>query len=211
MTLGTTMRSLFTGPGAVARISAATMLVATLAAQHPNPTFNRIQLRDHFSFIPNWKFFAPNPATHDYHYLYRVLNADGQTSEWTSIDIIADRTMTQAFWFATRRSEKAVFDVCSEILQQMNKGIEVVRTMASYQLLCEFVRSIIATDHPDASEVKGFQISILRAGGHDENEEPEVLFVSPYIPFDPEAQRSELIAVDASAEASTTAVQSKEN
>lgn len=176
-------KDLFTGPGAAARIGASAMLVATVATQHPNPVFNRIQLRDHFSVLPNWKFFAPNPATHDYHYLYRTLDNEGVTSKWQDMDLIADRRMYQAFWFASRRSEKAVFDVCSEILQRMDKGFDAIRTTASYRLLVEFIRRDIRERAENIDNIGGFQISMVRAGGHDHDEEPEILFVSPYIPI----------------------------
>ena len=159
------------------------MLAATVAAQHPNPVFNRVQMKDHFSFIPNWKFFAPNPATHDYHYLYRTLDTDGNTSQWHSVDIIAERKMYQAFWFATRRPEKAVFDVCTEILQQMNKGIEVVKEITGYKVLVHFIRREIREKHDDVANIKGFQTSVVRASGHDTEEEPTILFISPYTPM----------------------------
>ena len=185
-----TLKSLFTGPGAAARIGASAMLVATLATQHPNPVFNRIQVRDHFSVLPNWKFFAPNPATHDYHYLYRTLDVEGNTSRWRDIELIADRKMHQAIWFASRRSEKAVFDVCSEILQRMDKGFDAIKSTASYRLLVEFIRREIRESSSDVSSIKGFQISMVRASGHDHEEEPEFLFVSPYVPMDASGERA---------------------
>lgn len=185
-----TLKSLFTGPGAAARIGASAMLVATLATQHPNPVFNRIQVRDHFSVLPNWKFFAPNPATHDYHYLYRTLDVEGNTSRWRDIELIADRKMHQAIWFASRRSEKAVFDVCSEILQRMDKGFDAIKSTASYRLLVEFIRREIRESSSDVSSIKGFQFSMVRASGHDHEEEPEILFVSPYVPMDASGERA---------------------
>ncbi|GAA1176027.1 hypothetical protein [Nesterenkonia xinjiangensis] len=184
MNVAAQCRALFTGRGAAARIAGSALLVATVATQHPNPVFNRLQLRDHFSVLPNWKFFAPNPATHDYHYLFRTLDVDGETSRWQSIELIADRRMHQAFWFATRRGEKAVFDVCSEILQRMDKGFEVIKVTASYRLLVNFIRREIAERSDDLGRIKGFQISMVRASGHDPDEEPEILFVSPYVGMD---------------------------
>ncbi|MEE1788736.1 ABC transporter ATP-binding protein [Streptomyces sp. SP17BM10] len=38
------------------------MLLGTLATQHPHPAFNRLQLKDTFSLLPNWRFFAPTPS-----------------------------------------------------------------------------------------------------------------------------------------------------
>lgn len=182
------LKDLFTGPGSTARVAGAAMLAITVAAQHPNPAFNRVQVKDHFSFVPNWKFFAPNPATHDYHYLYRTLDFEGNTSNWHSVNIIADRKMHQAFWFATRRPEKAVFDVCTEILQQMNKGIDIVKEITGYKVLLQFIRREIREKH-DAANVKGFQVSVVRASGHDADEEPMILFISPYTPMSAELDK----------------------
>lgn len=175
----------FTGPGSLARIVGAGMLVATVAAQHPHPAFDRVRSRDLFSFVPNWKFFAPNPATHDFHYVYRTLDHADGTSEWSEIDMIEPRRMYQAFWFATRRPEKSVFDLCTAILQQATKsGATEVQKTSSYRVLAEFIRKTVR-ERQGAEHVKGFQFAVVRAAGHDTSEDPEPLFISPYTPMRP--------------------------
>ncbi|MFE2945151.1 hypothetical protein ACFXKG_39910 [Streptomyces sp. NPDC059255] len=160
------------------------MLLATVAAQHPHPAFDRSRARDLFSLIPNWKFFAPNPAVHDFHYVYRTLEPGGGTSDWREIELIEPRRMSQAFWFATRRSEKAVFDICTAILQMAVKGGPGdVQNSSSYEVLVQFIRKTILDTPGTGAGVQGFQFAVVRAAGHDETEDPETLFVSPYTPM----------------------------
>lgn len=61
MSVAAFLKEALTGPGAVTRLAGAALLVTTLAAQHPNPAFERAREKDLFSLVPNWKFFAPNP------------------------------------------------------------------------------------------------------------------------------------------------------
>ncbi|WJV51693.1 hypothetical protein [Streptomyces flavofungini] len=180
------VKDTFTGPGSVARLAGAAMLVATVAGQHPHPSFTRAVTKDVFSQIPNWKFFAPNPATHDFHYVYRTLDLAGDTSEWREIEMIEPRRWYQAFWFASRRPEKAVFDLCTAILQQVaRQGVTNIHTTGPYRLLAAFIRRTIHEREPSPDVVKGFQFGVVRAAGHDTSEAPETLFVSPYTPMEP--------------------------
>lgn len=184
MTTAGFLKSTFTGEGAVARVLGAGMLVATVAAQHPHPAFDRVRAKDVFSLIPNWKFFAPNPAVHDFHYVYRTLDPSGVTSDWHEIEMIEPRRPHHAFWFATRRPEKAVFDICTAILQQAVKtGAVAVQGNSSYEVLVAFIRQRIRQDRGE-SAVQGFQFAVVRAAGHDSTEEPETLFISPYTPIE---------------------------
>ncbi|MGA5318238.1 hypothetical protein ACPCTK_29630 [Streptomyces pseudogriseolus] len=177
------LREALTGPGAVTRLAGAALLVTTLAAQHPNPAFERAREKDLFSLVPNWKFFAPNPATHDYHYLYRTLDENRTTSPWIELDLIQTRKMSQAFWFSSRRTEKAVFDICTAIIKNIAKGSDPTGT-PPFRVLSEFIRRQIR-DAPNVTDVRGFQFAVVRAAGHDESEDPEVLYVSTYQAMNP--------------------------
>jgi hypothetical protein len=175
------LKEAFTGPGAATCLAGAALLVTTLAAQHPHTAFERAREKDLFSLIPNWKFFAPNPATHDYHYLYRTLDENRETSPWIELELIQNRRMIQAFWFSSRRSEKAVFDICSAILKTIAKGEDPTGS-PPFRVLAEFIRKQIR-DTPGATDVRGFQFSVVRASGHDDSEDPEVFYVSTYQPM----------------------------
>jgi hypothetical protein len=194
-----------TGEGAAWRIAGAAMLVGTLATQHPSQMFNRLQLKDTFSVLPNWRFFAPTPAMHDYHFLYRTLGADGTTSRWEALDVIEGRKPWQIAWFPTRRPEKAVFDICSEILHVLDKGFAVVTRTSAYRTLTEYLRAGLRARGETPETVRGFQFALARATGYDTSQEPEMVFVSPYTPLDPHAPASATAARAATPAASSAA------
>ncbi|WP_326623110.1 hypothetical protein OG863_39270 [Streptomyces decoyicus] len=177
------VKNAFTGPGAAARIVGAAMLVGTLAAQHPAPTFNRLQFRDAFALLPNWRFFAPEPATHDFHFFYRTLNTAGETSRWQPVDVISGRRLHQIFWFPGRRVEKAVFDICSEMLQKLDKSFSAIAGTPGYRVISAYLREWVHAEATD--DTKGFQFALARATGYDTATTPEMIFVSPYTPMDP--------------------------
>lgn len=171
----------FSGPGGLTRAAGAALLLGTLSAQHPNPLFNKAQKLDIFSaMFPNWRFFAPTPAQHDYHILYRTLNHDGETSSWRMVEVIVGRKLPQVFWFPGRRPEKAIFDIVTELVTQLDKGFSTLVKLPSYRMLCAFLRHRITDD--GAEGVKGFQFTLVRATGYEESD-PEVVFVSPYTPM----------------------------
>ncbi|WP_197351730.1 hypothetical protein [Streptomyces bathyalis] len=169
----------FTGPGGLTRAAGAALLLGTLSAQHPNPLFNKAQKMDIFSgMFPNWRFFAPTPAQHDYHILYRTLNHEGETSPWRMVEVIVGRKLPQIFWFPGRRPEKAIFDIVTELITQLDKGFSGMMKLPSYRILCAYLRHRIREDG-NAEGVKGFQFTLVRATGYEETD-PEVVFVSPY-------------------------------
>ncbi|HEV7627935.1 MAG TPA: hypothetical protein VGO89_15685 [Streptomyces sp.] len=176
---GSLLSRAFTGPGGLTRAAGAALLLGTLTSQHPNPLFNRVQRMDIFSTLfPNWRFFAPTPAQHDYHILYRTLNHDGETSSWRMVEVIVGRKLHQMFWFPGRRPEKAIFDIVTELISQLDKGFGWMTKMPAYKMVCSYLRHRIREDD-DADGVKGFQFTLVRATGFEETE-PEVIFVSPY-------------------------------
>lgn len=188
MSVPARLKEAVTGPGTLPRWAAAALLVGTVAAQHPNPGFSRAQRIDLFSLLyPNWRFFAPTPAQHDYHFFYRTLNQQGETSDWKQVEVIVGRKPQQIAWFPGRRPEKAVFDICSELVSALDKGFEELVTLPAYRMLRAHLRRRIAAE-TDATEVKGFQFTLARATGYDETHDPDILFVSPYTPMDPGAQ-----------------------
>ncbi|MBX9397639.1 hypothetical protein K4749_29640 [Streptomyces sp. TRM72054] len=178
-----TLADAFRGPGAAARVAGAALLLGTVAIQHPNTAFNRLEARDRFSVLPNWRFFAPNPATYDYHFFYRTQDTAGTTSEWRTVDVIEGRRFRQILWFPTRRPEKAIFDICSELLGPMNVGVSAMTETTGYAVLIAHLRERIRAENPPGG-IRGFQFGLARAAGFAETE-PEMIFVSPFTPMDP--------------------------
>ncbi|RKN11095.1 hypothetical protein D7319_07245 [Streptomyces radicis] len=178
----------FRGPGAALRVAAGLALLGTVCSQHPNPAFGRVMRWDAFSALfPNWRFFAPNPAQHDFQFHYRTLSHAGETSEWCPVEVIAGRMPHQIAWFPGRRPEKAVFDLGSEVIQALDKGFSHAVHVPAYRLLRAYLADEV--ERSGRRDVKGFQFTLVRTAGYDESEEPEVVFVSPYTPMPREAGR----------------------
>ncbi|MEN3586391.1 MULTISPECIES: hypothetical protein [unclassified Streptomyces] len=185
----TSVSSVFTGPGGITRLVCSGMLLSTLAAQHPNQMFARVNKLDKTSvLLPNWRFFAPTPAQHDYQFLYRTLSYDRETSPWQMVEVINERRLAQFVWFPGRRAEKAIFDLCQEVLTVLGDGFEVAAHHPAYRMLVEFIRDRV--NRSGAPGIKGFQFALARAAGHDPSEEPQIVFVSPYIPLRPAEEDS---------------------
>ncbi|WP_338784407.1 hypothetical protein [Streptomyces sp. DG1A-41] len=182
--LGGAARSAFTGPGAWTRVAAAAAVVATVATQHYHITvYNRVQSKDQLSLIPNWRFFAPEPGVHDYAFIYRTTDVDGVRSRWQGVDLITGRKMRQLVWFPTRRPEKAVFDLATELLHVIDKDFAVITRMPAYRLLERYLVSRIRAADPE-SRVVGHQIAMVKSTGYDNGHEPQMVLLSPYTPLD---------------------------
>lgn len=170
------------------------MLLCTLAGQHPLPEFSRVRVRDVFSLLPNWRFFAPNPATSDYHFLYRTVDADGTASPWHDASGIEEREPLHILWFPTRRADKAVFDACQDIMPALEEGFGVAARTPGYRLVAEYVRALITSQGGSAGAVGGFQFALASGTGYDVRYRPTIFFVSPYVPVDPHAPSTPLRA-----------------
>ncbi|WP_189218860.1 MULTISPECIES: hypothetical protein [Streptomyces] len=163
-------------------VALAVWLVATALSQHPNRSFDGLRRYDPLGvMIPNWRFFAPTPAQHDYHLLYRTLSHDGEQSQWEAASTITPRSWAQSIWSPGRRQEKAVFDLCSELVSIDGHGKNIVETTA-YKLFKGFVAHKLANAEGGNRDIRGFQFLIVRYSGHDDSEEPLYSFVSPFIP-----------------------------
>ncbi|WP_395293764.1 hypothetical protein ACF9IK_09240 [Kitasatospora hibisci] len=182
MTPTSVVTRVFTGPGGLTRLACSGMLVGTVATQHPNQLFNRVQQLDSMAVLfPNWRFFAPTPARHDYQFLYRTLSVDRETSGWNMVEVIVGRKAWQIAWFPGRRAEKAIFDACQEVVLVLDDGFAVAEHHPAYRMIREFIRNRI--NRSGAAGIKGFQFALARAAGYDTSEEPEIVFVSPYVPL----------------------------
>ncbi|WP_063772705.1 hypothetical protein [Streptomyces sp. CT34] len=181
MKAGQYVKELVTGPGGTTRIVGSALVAATILTQHYSPDFMRLQNKDTLSFLPNWRFFAPRPATHDHCLVYRVLSRDGETTPWKSISTIPERKVIHILWYANRRSEKSVFDTINEILHFMSQGFSFVTQLPGYRMLSSYImKRYVLEKHSDA---QGFQFAVIRSPGYDETAEPSIMFVSPYIPM----------------------------
>jgi hypothetical protein len=163
----------------------AVWLGATLLSQHPNRVFDRIRARDRFGLvIPNWRFFAPEPARQDMHLLHRVLTADGEQSVWSETNRISERSWRQTVWFPERRRDKALFDLSSQLLPMLGSAELDLPAVPAYRVLREFVEAEVRREHTGGACPRGFQFVLARGSGYDESGAPEYLLVSPFHPME---------------------------
>ncbi|TDB95804.1 hypothetical protein E1091_09910 [Micromonospora fluostatini] len=156
----------------------------TVLSQHPQQVFDRFRRFDVSGLlIGNWRFFAPEPAQHDFHILHRVLHTDGEQSRWSETIEIPRRCWRQVVWFPERRQDKAIFDICADLIVHLGQpGVDVTDTPA-YEVLRDIVEAAVRETHP-ARTPKGFQFVIARSTGYDESQKPEYLLVSPFVPLE---------------------------
>jgi hypothetical protein len=156
-------------------------VLVTGLSQHPNRAFDRFRKFDRTATaIPNWRFFAPEPAVHDFRVLHRHLGADGVVTPWRETTVLHRRLARQMVWFPDRRRDKAVSDICNEIITQLNSTDLDVTRLPSYRLLRDLVGTVLAAETAGGPAASGFQFLVARNGGYDESIEPEYLFASPF-------------------------------
>jgi hypothetical protein len=157
-------------------------VLVTGLSQHPNRAFDRFRKFDRTATaIPNWRFFAPEPAVHDFRVLHRHLDGTGAASSWRETTSLHRRTVGQMVWFPDRRRDKAISDICNEVITQLNSTDIDVTRLPAYRLLRDLVGTVLAAEAPgDGPPAVGFQFLVARNGGYDESIEPEYLFASPF-------------------------------
>ncbi|WP_426624478.1 hypothetical protein ACPPVW_18300 [Leifsonia sp. McL0607] len=159
------------------------MLLTTFFSQHPNRVFDRLRSRDKIGFwLPNWRFFAPEPAQNDFHILHRTLSVNGEESDWEETHETTPRRLRHFVWFPDRRIDKGIFDAAAELMAVVPLGEKRVLTCPAYRAVSAFVLRRITdnTPHP----VAGYQFMLATSTGYDETTEPEELLTSPYIPME---------------------------
>jgi hypothetical protein len=128
--------------------------------------------------IPNWRFFAPLPARHDYNVLHRDRLRDGTVTEWREESLATPRSISQVLWHPRRRVEKTLFDVASELFQ-VSKEIDDPRRI---QLTVSYLSLLnhIANRVPHADETESIQFLVAHSAAHEERVEPQLLFLSEW-------------------------------
>jgi len=157
----------------------AAWVVATALSQHPNRGFDRLRPFDRTGvLLPNWRFFAPEPAVHDYRVLHRWVDREGVTSAWHESNEIGLRHIRQAVWFPARRSQKGISDACTEMISAVHGSLDGLHTTVGYRLVRGHVEEHIRqrlSDPPD-----GFQFVVVADPGYDADDEPNYLFASRF-------------------------------
>lgn len=161
--------------------AAAGLFWATVASSHTNPTFDRVRDLDKSSvLLPNWRFFAPMPAVHDHHILFRTSSPGGSTA-WEEVWPITPRHWLHTLWFPGRRREKGLFDLFFQIARLVThvEMRQLPRT-APYRMLCGVVAERVRAGHAGRELPERFQFALVKYSGVDDSEEPEYVMVSPW-------------------------------
>lgn len=168
---------------AVVAAAAAAMLFMTFFSQHPNRLFDRLRSTDKLGFwLPNWRFFAPDPAQSDFHILHRTLSREGAESDWVETRRTTPRKPSHVVWFPDRRTDKGLFDAVADLMAVVPQGEAQILASPAYRTIAAFVRRRITdtTTYP----IDGYQFMLATSTGYDESNEPEELLTSPYIPLE---------------------------
>ncbi len=151
-------------------------LTLTMLSQLPSHSFDRMRRSDLFGLIPNWKFFAPVPATRDHEVFHRLRNPDGTWQDWQRTSPPAPRRFLHLVWFPGRRADKGVFDHASE-LAQLAVTVDPVELVlsSSYRTIAATVGRCVRV----AGDIPVHQFAIITHAGSDDAVLPEVVLLSP--------------------------------
>ncbi|MFG3258211.1 hypothetical protein [Streptomyces sp. NPDC048172] len=163
----------------------AAWFLVTVVSQHPDRSYDRLRKYDRTGIlIPNWRFFAPEPAVEDQHFLYRLASEDKTShTEWRSVFEVQPRRAAHAVWFPGRRIEKSIFDVASTLNANPHSTnpMHTEARKASYGIILDFVRARLTPEpgHPL------LQLMLVRYSGYDHSEDPKYDLISDYEPVNP--------------------------
>lgn len=163
-------------------VALAGWFVASVLGQHPDRSYDKTRRLDRTGtgiLIPNWRFFAPNPAVEDQHFLYRLATEDKTDHTlWREAYTIQPRKLVHAVWFPGRRIEKAVFDVAATLTNDggTNSPRQREARESAQKLICEFIRRRL-TPEPGYPL---FQVMLVRYSGYDHSEDPKYDIIFDY-------------------------------
>lgn len=156
----------------------------SLLGQDPLRRHDRVRRFDRLNLVvPDWRFFAPAPGIHDVHLLYRDELAGGAATGWREVSRIEDRRLRQVVWHPHRRTEKVLVDVVAELLRCVGEdgADRAVLLSVPYLTLLHHVSGPQRGHHPDAAAT---QFLLAVSAGHDEGEEPVMVFLSEWHPLE---------------------------
>jgi len=132
---------------------------------------------DSFSLLPAWSFFAPQPGTSDFHWLFRDMLEDGTITPWTELTLVEERSITSVLFNPHKRSLKTLLDIAGELSSpSLNQhGSKAVALSLGYLLLLNHLNSI---QHSAASIQTQFML--MTSSGARPSDQPSVYFLSHF-------------------------------
>src|SRR5438876_11504878 len=101
--------------GSVITAALAVWFLLTVVCQFSGSWTDWLRRFDVVGLIPSWRFFAPVPATGDFHLLYRDRLPDGSLSQWKELYFSETYRWWHMVWNPNRRGKKALFDLTTEL------------------------------------------------------------------------------------------------
>lgn len=175
-------RNLASTAAALVEVGLSAWVIVSATNQLPNRSFDWARKYDPaVMFIPNWRFFAPNPAVHDFRLAHRLLLEDGSSTEWIDTKTVPRRSWFNTVWFPSRRRDKAITDMSNSLIERMDERNTLVEESLAYKSLRNLVRGVVAADlGTESPRPNGFQFALGRDAGYDDSEEPTVFFTSRF-------------------------------
>ena len=163
-------------------VTLAFLLVSTLLQQSANPRYSRFRTADSFGLLPMWSFFAPTPARHDLYILWRFFDVHGRPGEWRQLCDPAAQRWYQILFYPGRRHSKIIFDLVQDLQRSLATGHEkTVTSDGAYVAIKNFARRQAQRERQDETR---FQLCAIKDAGFDEEEQPEVMFLSKQYQID---------------------------
>lgn len=128
--------------------------------------------------IPDWRFFAPHPAEHEYRLLYRDMGGDEALTSWQEIDLSMRRSALHLVWAPHRRLEKALFDATSELLSvtESTDDLNIIKLSTSYLALL----NVVTYQSQREAGTDRVQFLIMRAAEYEASVIPDPVFLSDF-------------------------------
>lgn len=151
---------------------------ASVVHQAPPDWWMRLKRFGHFSLVPRWTFFAPQPGRYDEHLLYRDI-ADGVSGPWLEVDSGDFRPAGRCLFNPTRFRQKALFDLVNRLRAGRNEFARFGLDDRSLQLSSGYVALLAwVAGHPAPVRPCHRQFAIARTTGHGAGRTLKIQFVS---------------------------------
>ncbi len=164
--------------GTAAVVLVVIWLLLTLAYQY-KPIGRKMGRFDFCRLLPSWTFFAPSPATRDYHLLIRDQLSNGELSDWCEVTMAQPRGKFDGIWHPAKRRRKILSDAAQSI-KLLNRETEssVVQHSLPYLLILHYC----VTQHARSASSEARQFAFVETSGIKDRK-LWVTFISKFHPL----------------------------
>jgi len=150
------------------------LLLSILAQFNILPWIRWVKGRDYFVLIPDWSFFAPEPAAGDLQLLYRDKLVDGQLTPWKEV-AFRDISLVRALWNPEKRRRKTSLNAATLLLQQVASQPKSRELFVSLPYLFTLMH-VMTMPRRNGSAYR--QFLIVHAFAYHPSQEEKMLFLS---------------------------------